>query len=122
MARLSPREQQHHRHVPAIDLDRARIVTVPLWLPGIGASTLGRVIVVRHDRAGDRALLAHELVHVRQWRELGMIRFLRSYLGEYVALRRSGLPHRDAYRGISFEVEARRSAGMQALAETSASE
>ena len=38
--------------------------------------TLGRVILLRRDHAGDEALLAHELVHVRQWRELGPVRFL----------------------------------------------
>jgi len=106
-ARLSPREQERHRHVPAVDRDRARIVTVPVWLPGISATTLGRIVVVRRDRVSDRRLLAHELVHVRQWRELGAVRFVWAYLGEYAALRRSGLGHHDAYLGISFEVEAR---------------
>ena len=106
-ARLSSREQERHAHVPRVDRDRARIVTVPFWLPGIGATTLGRFVVVRRDRAGDRVLLAHELVHVRQWRELGAPRFVRAYLGEYVAGRRAGKGHHDAYLAISFEVEAR---------------
>jgi len=65
--------------------------------------------------AGDRLQLArtieHELVHVRQWQTHGIWRFLRRYLGEYLRGRRKGLGHDEAYRAISFEVEARLIAG-----------
>jgi hypothetical protein len=65
--------------------------------------------------AGDRetadveflALLAHELVHVRQYRELGTWRFRWEYLREYVAGRLRRLGHEAAYRNISFERAAR---------------
>jgi len=107
LARLSPDEQDRHRHVPDADRARARVLVVPWWLPGVGATTLGSLIVIRRGREGDRALLAHELVHVRQWRELGAVRFLAAYLGEYLAGRRTGLGHWDAYAGITFEREAR---------------
>lgn len=53
------------------------------------------------------ALLAHELVHVRQYRELGAWRFRLAYLREYLAGRLRGLGHDAAYRNISFEREAR---------------
>ena len=69
--------------VPPADVARARIVDVPWLTPGVAAMTLGRVILLRRDHAGDEALLAHELVHVRQWRELGVARFLWRYLGAY---------------------------------------
>ncbi|MGH8998990.1 MAG: hypothetical protein ACRDY7_06315, partial [Acidimicrobiia bacterium] len=36
--------------------------------------TLGRFVLVRRDHLGDEPLLAHELVHVRQWRDLGVAR------------------------------------------------
>lgn len=107
LACLSSDEQARHRHVPEVDRARARVLVVPRWLPGVGATTFDRLIVIRRGRAGDRRLLAHELVHVRQWRELGALGFLRAYLGEYVAGRRASLGHRDAYRRISFEQEAR---------------
>jgi hypothetical protein len=78
--------------------------------------TLPWGIFVRGDLlAGDRSALAqlirHELVHVRQWGELGPLRFLVRYLSEYLRLRRDGLGHQEAYRGISFEREARQLAG-----------
>ena len=93
--------------VPPVDVARARIVEVPWLTPGVAAMTLGRVILLRRDHAGDTALLAHELVHVRQWRELGATRFLWRYLGAYVRGRVAGLGHQAAYEAIPLEVEAR---------------
>lgn len=52
-------------------------------------------------------LLVHELVHVRQWGELGVIRFLWRYLTGYLGGRWKGLSHRAAYLAIPLEVEAR---------------
>jgi hypothetical protein len=97
--------------VPPADVSRARIVDVPCLTPGVAAMTLGPLILLRRDHADDRALLAHELVHVRQWRELGPIRFLWRYLGAYVRGRFAGLGHQRAYEAIPLEVEARRLAG-----------
>jgi hypothetical protein len=97
--------------VPPADVARARIVDVPCLTPGVAAMTLGRVILLRRDHRDDRALLAHELVHVRQWRELGIARFLWRYLGAYGQGRRAGLGHDAAYRAIPLEAEARRLAG-----------
>ena len=60
---------------------------------------------------GDRDRLAvlaiHELVHARQWCDLGVLGFLRRYGSDYVSGRRQGLSHRDAYLEIGLEVEAR---------------
>ena len=58
------------------------------WLPRVlrvGAVTLGRDVCFRPDvfRLTDRrglALVAHECIHVRQYRELGAPRFLARYL------------------------------------------
>lgn len=94
-------------HVPPADVERARPVGVP-WLPlGVDGMTLGRFVLLRQGHAGDRALLAHELVHVRQWRELGAPRFLWRYLSAYVGGRARRLGHRQAYLNIPLEVEAR---------------
>jgi hypothetical protein len=97
--------------VPPVDVARARIVDVPFLTPGVAAMTLGRVILLRRDHVDDEALLAHELVHVRQWRELGAARFLWRYLGAYARNRLSGLSHQQAYEAIPQEVEARQLAG-----------
>ena len=73
--------------------------------------TLGSTVLMRRDHLGDEGLLAHELVHVRQWRELGVPRFLWRYLSAYFQGRCRGLNHRDAYLAIPLEVEARAETG-----------
>lgn len=73
--------------------------------PGSAAITLGRLIIVRRGAADER-LMRHELVHVRQWRELGVLRFLVQYLGAYLRGRWDGYGHREAYRRIPLEVQA----------------
>ena len=85
----------------------------PAWLlvggpvpRGAAAITLGRVVSVRRRAADDARLLAHELVHVRQWRELGVVGFLVRYLGAYLRWRVRGYGHWAAYRRIPLEVEA----------------
>ena len=74
--------------------------------PGAAAITIGPVVSVRRRAAGDERLLRHELVHVRQWRELGFAGFLARYLGAYFRLRARGYPHWAAYRRIPLEAEA----------------
>lgn len=98
-------------HVAPIDARRARVVTVPFLVPGTVGLTLGRWIILRRGRDRDGALLAHELVHVRQWREQGALRFVASYLLAYGRGRAAGLPHAEAYAAIPAEVEARALAG-----------
>ncbi|HEV7861693.1 MAG TPA: DUF4157 domain-containing protein [Acidimicrobiia bacterium] len=97
--------------VPRADVARARVVEVGWLTPGVAAMTIGRMILLRREHAGDEALLAHELVHVRQWRELGSARFLWRYLASYTRGRAAGLGHQRAYEAIPLEVEARELAG-----------
>ncbi|HET9770631.1 MAG TPA: DUF4157 domain-containing protein [Acidimicrobiia bacterium] len=97
--------------VPPADVARARVVDVPWLTPGVADMTLGRLILLRRDHRHDEVLLAHELVHVRQWRELGPVRFLWRYLGAYARGRAAGLGHHRAYLAIPLEVEARALAG-----------
>jgi hypothetical protein len=78
---------------------------------GVAGMALGHTILVRREHAGDEALLEHELVHARQWEELGVPRFLWCYLSSYLRGRLGGLSHDDAYRAIPLEVEARQAAG-----------
>ena len=109
--RLDADEHAQFTHVPALDLRRARLVVVPVLTPGIAGMTLGRWILVRRGHDHDRDLIAHELVHVRQWRQLGAARFLVRYLGAYAGGRRRGLGHQAAYEAIPLEAEARALAG-----------
>lgn len=102
------------RYFPGLDLEAIRLHKgVPRYVRGRprGYVSRDRVYLATgwHDHA-DRellALLAHELVHVRQYRDLGTWRFRWAYLGEYLAGRLRGLGHDVAYRNISFERSAR---------------
>lgn len=83
---------------------------IRLWIggpvpPGSAAITLRRLIIVARRAADDQHLLRHELAHVRQWEQLGVVGFLRRYLGAYVGARLRGHGHRDAYLRIPLEVE-----------------
>lgn len=74
--------------------------------------TVPWAIYVRPDvLAGDRNALArlivHEMVHVRQWRQLGVWRFTLRYTFAYTSGRRQGLTHQQAYLAIPLECEAR---------------
>jgi len=102
--------------------EAVRVVPAPrvlrrIWGEGIRAMTLRQTIfvdppVIGGSMDGSRSLLVHELVHVRQWFELGVLGFLWSYLVGYLRGRWSGLGHREAYLGIELEVEARRLADL----------
>ncbi|MGH9266896.1 MAG: hypothetical protein ACRD0D_01830 [Acidimicrobiales bacterium] len=91
-----------------------------LWVggpvpPGADAITLWSLVIVRRRagaEAGFERLLRHELVHVRQWHELGVAGFLTRYLGAYAGWRLRGYGHDAAYRRIPLEVEARCEARM----------
>ena len=82
-----------------------------LWIggpvpPGADAWTLGSLVIVRRASADGVHLLAHELEHVRQWRELGVVAFLTRYLGSYLWSRLRGFSHDAAYRRIPAEISA----------------
>jgi hypothetical protein len=85
------------------------------WGKGISALTLPNRIYVDPSvlarTPGPGLLLVHELIHVRQWAELGVARFLWRYLSAYLGGRMRGMDHRTAYLAIPLEVEARAAAG-----------
>jgi hypothetical protein len=99
------------------NLDQIVIRPAPSWLAklwgkGISAMALRSTIFIRSSVLGSDPsalgpLIVHELVHVRQWAELGVIRFLWQYVAGYLRGRLTGLPHQDAYRVIPIEIEAR---------------
>jgi hypothetical protein len=100
-----------------LDLDQVDIRPAPVWLTRLWGKTISamalgtRVYVQAASLNGDPtdlgALIVHELVHVRQWEQLGVMRFLWRYLTGYLKGRFSGLSHQEAYRTIPIEVEAR---------------
>ena len=97
-------------HGPAVlklerHADHLRLIGGPVP-PGAAAITIGPLISVRRRSAGNARLLRHELVHVRQWRSLGVLGFLRRYLAAYLRWRLRGHSHWAAYRRIPLEIEA----------------
>ena len=95
-----------------VSLRSAPRLMMRFWGSGIKAMTLRRRIfadpkVLNGDKAKLSLLVIHELVHVRQWHDLGVFGFLGRYLRSYLRGRRDGLNHRDSYRAIDLEVEAR---------------
>lgn len=106
-----------------VEQSRARVtIGFPLWLRffllrGVVAITLGSRVYVSPallDRGRGRceAILQHELVHVGQVRDHGLIRFLFRYVMDYVRLRRQGLSAQQAYLEIPYEIEARAAEGI----------
>lgn len=86
--------------------DGAVFVVSRLVAPGAAATTIGRFVFVTPRAVGSARLRRHELVHVRQWRRLGVAGFLVRYLGAYVRWRARRYPHWAAYRRIPLEIEA----------------
>lgn len=71
--------------------------------------TLGRRVMLAIDVPddGNSTLLAHELVHVRQWSERGAVRFIVDYVTAFLrSLPRTRSWNR-SYRAIPAEAEAR---------------
>lgn len=102
------------RYFPGLDLEAIRLhAGVPRYVRGRPRGYADRNRIYLASVSGDDAdadwlaLLAHELVHVRQYRDLGTWRFRWAYLREYLAGRMRGLGHDAAYRNISFERAAR---------------
>jgi hypothetical protein len=102
--------------------DGAVIIVSRLVAPGAAATTLGRFVFVRSSAARSERLMRHELVHVRQWRALGVVGFLRRYLWAYLCWRLRRYPHWAAYRRIPQEVEAEWEARTPAVVRRGASE
>ena len=99
-------------HVGDELLGRVRLIRTNLLPPAADGMTIGNIVFLRGDRIEQRAtgLLAHELVHVRQFAEHGPVRFLTRYLGDYLRNLRACRNHRQAYLDIPFEIEAREEA------------
>lgn len=86
-------------------------VGFPWWLRpflwrDVLALTIGRRVWISPRARDLERLIRHELVHVRQMEELGVMPFLWKYVIHYARNRRRGMRHHDAYLAIPFELEA----------------
>ncbi len=99
-------------HLPVATVERARVKVATRLPPQADAMTIGRTIYVRPGHEHSETLIAHELVHVRQWQAYGAIGFLRRYVGAYLRNLVRLRDHMAAYRAIPFEAEARAEAAM----------
>lgn len=116
--RLEGPELAAYDHVSLSVSARTRVHKVR-WLPDrAGGLTLGRhiLLVDDGDTIGTSKLLAHELVHVEQYHQRGVARFLTHYLKQYRSGRHKLRDHHRAYLAIDLEVEARRRAAAWAEA------
>lgn len=77
-----------------------------LAAPGASATTIGSTVFVRRGAVLTHRLRRHEYEHVLQYHELGRLRFLGSYTGEYLRWRLGRHGHKGSYRRIGHEVRA----------------
>ena len=78
----------------------------PFLMRDVAAVTIGRRIWISPRARDVERLLRHEMVHVRQMAELGVLPFVWKYVMGYLRNRRRGMGHDEAYLAIPFEVEA----------------
>jgi hypothetical protein len=106
--RLTPAELDAYDVLPRALATRVRIQRVPFLAPGSSGMTIGRFVFLRNDGLldGSRKIIAHELVHVRQYYELGLLRFFARYLKGYLRALAHLRRHRAAYFAIPFEQQA----------------
>ena len=129
MRRLTPTELDAYDVLPRALATRVRIQRVPFLAPGSSGMTIGRIVFLRSDGVydGSRTIIAHELVHVRQYYQLGVLRFLARYVADYGRALARYRRHRAAYypetesgnRGVTIAVVTTLSA-IQAAATTNA--
>ena len=106
--RLSAEEVAAYDLVPPEIARRAVLVRVPVLPPGADGMTSGRFVLLRTEEPtdGTSRLIAHELVHVRQFRDLGRIGFALRYFSAYFRNLARFRRHRRAYLEIPQEQEA----------------
>lgn len=106
--RLSALEIQRYNLVEPSIAARAVLVRVPVLPPGAEGMTSGRFVLLKRDEPqdGTSSLIAHELVHVRQFAERGRIWFAAAYVFHYLRNLVRSRSHHRAYRAIPQEIEA----------------
>ncbi len=109
LRRLNEVEIAAYHHLDPTLARRVRVAKIPA-LPGrYQGVTIGPLVLLQTAEPddGSSALLAHELVHVRQWREQGPARFAARYVWSFTSSFWRCRRWNEAYRDIPAEVEAR---------------
>lgn len=114
MRSLTDAELEAYDHIPMAVAARVRLLRVPVLPNGADGMTVDRFILLKRDdpadQMGERELLAHELVHVVQFGELGLVGFGRRYVAAYLKNLHRLRRHRPSYLAIPYEEEAREAA------------
>lgn len=85
-----------------------RFLTKILPNQRINAIVLFKTVLFREKKENvSKRLIRHERKHIEQQERLGL-KFYYLYLKEYLSNRKKGMKHFEAYRNISFEIEARK--------------
>jgi hypothetical protein len=90
------------------------IINVPFVPGGYAGITFGRFVYLAKPIPpdGTSTLLAHKLVHVGQYADIGIPRYIYLYLKSFVPDLVRMKNWNQAYRAIPFEVEARQVTGI----------
>ncbi len=88
---------------------RVRVYNIPFIPGGYAGMTLGHnvLLAIEVSDDGNSALMAHELVHARQWADLGLLGFSKRYASSFAKNLAKHKRWKPAYRDIDAEVEAR---------------
>lgn len=107
--KLTDQEIESYDVLPVELAKKVRVVRLPPVGGPFHGITLGRYVFLGKStcQQGSSSLLAHELVHVRQWHELGVAGYLLHYVPDFVSGLRKHKSWMPAYRDIKAEVEAR---------------
>lgn len=106
--RLNLTELSSYDVLPDEILKNVKVIKMPRISKTFTGITLGKYIFLskKLEYDGKSLLIAHELVHVRQWHELGVIGFLWKYLSEFFKGLIKEKNWMKAYNKISLEQEA----------------
>lgn len=95
--------------VPKNVINQVKIINIPNIMGTFKGLTIGKYIFISKKIPcdGSSHLIAHELVHVRQWNELGIIGFTVKYLSDFFSKLIKHKNWINAYSEIILESEAR---------------
>ena len=80
---------------------------IPKLFKADGVVLFKRAFYNRPEVSVSLRLRRHERCHIQQQKEEGFFMFLLNYIKEYIQNLLGGLDHHDAYKMISYEMEAR---------------
>ena len=105
---LTSQEIASYDMIPNELASRVKVIRVPFLLGRYQGMVFGRRVFLRKNvpADGESLLMAHELVHVGQWSDLGVVGFSTRYLTQFGAGLIRTRSWNKAYEGVKFEQEA----------------